>query len=181
MRRILLLTIAMALMFALAAPGSATVRDRQAKGTTTFTLIVTCNPGPPIAGVPDCVIEGTTLFITISNPGAKTGTFKGTQVFDATVAISLLDPTRFTFTGTTVFTGKVKACGSGTVIFDTNGSGSFDANGDAIFDVNDATVSGGTLPMEGTFSELGNQAPTNDAGMGSIDYEGSYTCDKRGG
>ncbi len=172
MRRFILLATAMAILLALAGPASAKVKTRDAEGVTEFTLVASCEP------FVDCVIEDGFLFASLQNPGTKTGTFKGTQLYTVDFVLNLADFS-FTVEGSVVFTGTVKACGHGTVIFDVIGSGFLEADGTANFVVQDQTVSGGTLPLQGTISETGT-GTTNSDGTGSIDYVGSYTCDQRG-
>jgi len=163
----------MAMLLALAAPTSAKVKEREAKGTTAFTLVIN-NPEVDLDADPPIFTA------QLDNPGTKTGTFKGTQLYSVDYVQNLVDNT-FTVEGTVVFFGRVKACGYGLVIFDVSGHGVIldDGAGAADFFVQDQTVSGGTLPLEGWISETGTGVSTGDA-TGTIEYEGSYSCDHSG-
>lgn len=177
MRRLLILCLAVATMLALAAPASAATKVRQAEGTTTFTVVATCNSGGAgdVEGQPDCAFDGETLEITITNPGTKRGSFNGAQVFDGVVNLNVVDLS-FTISGTVVFDGRVRGCGSGTVVFEASGAGSIDpATGLATFDSNEQVIVGGTLPIRGHVSEVGTESPNGD-GTSSLDYTGAYVC-----
>lgn len=177
MRRILVLGIAMAMMLALAAPAVAKVKTRQAEGSTMFTLNPTCDPASTCAFDPETGI----LTITLLNPGMKTGTFKGTQLLTADFLLNAFT-NEFTYSGTVVFNGRVKACGVGTVVFDVVGNGFLEEDGTANFVVNDQTIipAGTTLPIEGILREPGALPTDPETGVGFGSYEGEYTCDHSG-
>ncbi|MDH3471794.1 MAG: hypothetical protein OEM94_10810 [Acidimicrobiia bacterium] len=182
MRRVLVLTIVMATMLALAAPVSAKVKERQAEGGTMFTLNPTCDPSlADPATACDLDLGTGILTLTLLNPGTKTGTFKGTQLLTADFLLNVFT-NEFTYSGTVVFNGRVKACGVGTVVMDVVGEGFLDADGNATFIVNDQTINPAlsTLPIEGILREPGFLPTDPETGVGSGDYEGEYTCDHSG-
>ena len=164
-------------MLALAVPASAKVKERAAEGSTTFTLSPTCDPAST------CAFDAGTgvLTITLLNPGTKTGTFKGTQLLTADFKLNVFT-NDFTYSGTVVFNGRVKACGVGTVVLDVVGSGFLQEDGTANFVVNDQTIipAGTTLPIEGILREPGALPTDPVTGVGFGSYEGEYTCDHGG-
>lgn len=183
MRRFLLFTMSVLLMLTLAVPASAERNmARDAAGTTTFTVIATCDfPAAP-GGLDDCPIDANgVVAIGLSNPGSKVGTFRGNQLYEGNIYINLAAGT-FTIDGTVTFTGTVRGCGFGTVVFDSAGSGYLDpATGAANFDTNLQTIvaSGTTLPITGYVNETGIQTPPAPDGSSMLDYSGRYTCDRR--
>lgn len=172
--RIALIALMLGLVMAMAAPVSAKTKTREASGTTTFTLNPQCTPGV------DCAFDPETGVMTIEllNPATKVGTFKGTQVLTADF---LLDTNtgRFEMFGTVVFTGRVKACGVGTIVFDAYANGFLDQNGTAVFQVNSETVNpaGTTLPISGQLNSPGALPTDPNTGIGSGPYTGEYSCD----
>lgn len=121
MRRITVLTIAMAMMLALASPASAG-RPMEATGVETFQLTPTCSSIlGEIPGAPDCRTGNGNTFLTLLNPGTKSGTFEGSQLYEGHVTI--FKNGDFTLRGFVTFTGTVEGCGDGTVVFWNEGSG----------------------------------------------------------
>lgn len=177
MKRLAVLMMVVGLVMGIAAPASADVKTREASGTTTFTLNPQCTPGV------DCAFDPDTGVITIEllNPATKTGTFKGTQLLTADFLLDTTDGS-FVMVGTIVFSGRVKACGVGTVLFDAYGEGFLDETGNAVFEVNSETVNpvGTTLPISGQLNSPGALPTDPDTGVGSGPYSGEYSCDHSG-
>lgn len=177
-RRFFVAALASTLVFAMAAPSAAKVKEREAEGVTSFQLMPTCDPTPG-GNCPFDISTGI-LELGLANPGVKVGTFKGTQLFEGTLFINTADGT-FTMTGSVLFEGRVKACGHGTVEFDVTGSGRLTEEGaGAFFETNEQTIVGGTLPIEGIVRELGAGTGNADGTGGTLQYEGEYSCDQRG-
>lgn len=120
MRRILAGTMAVAALFALAAPASAS-KPMQVHGTEEFTIVPTCDPTGSTE--PACRTADGNVFITVLNPAVKTGTFEGTQLFEGTITVK--PNGNFVFHGFVTFTGTVEGCGEGTVVFIGEGAGNF--------------------------------------------------------
>jgi len=180
MKRLLVTVLVATLVLTLAIPGAAAVKERQAEGVTSFMLNPTCDPtfsGDPGTWCP--IVDGEVL-LGLANPGSKTGTIKGSQLFEGVLAIA--SDGSLTMTGSVVFTGRVKACGYGTVEFDVAGSGFLTPGqgSGAFFETNEQTIVGGSLPIEGVVRELGNGTGNEDGTAGTLEYEGEYTCDQRG-
>lgn len=172
------MALAACLVMVLAAPSTAAVKEREAAGVTSFMLNPTCDPSP--GGNCPFNLETGILELGLSNPGMKVGTFKGSQVFNGTLFINTNDGS-FEMTGSVVFTGRVKACGHGTVEFDVVGSGFLtDQGSGAFFETNEQTIVGGTLPLDGVVRELGAGTGNADGTAGTLEYVGEYTCDQRG-
>lgn len=177
MKRLAVLALAVGLIMGMAAPASAKVKTRDASGTTTFTLTPQCDPEV------NCEFDLATGVITIPllNPATKTGTFKGTQLLTADFMLNTNDGS-FVLIGTVVFTGRVKACGVGTVVFDAYGEGSLDQDGTAVFAVNSETVNpvGTTLPISGQLDSPGALPTDPETNIGSAPYTGEYSCNHSG-
>jgi len=180
LRKILVLVLAMTMVLTVAAPSGAKVKEREANGVTSFMLNPTCDPTPG-AEFGACPFADGILALGLSNPGVKVGTFKGSQLFEGTLFITVENGS-FTMTGTVVFEGRVKACGHGTVEFEVDGSGFLTpgVGGGANFITNTQKIVGGSLPIEGALSELGVGTGNEDGTAGTLDYAGDYSCDQRG-
>jgi hypothetical protein len=108
------------------------------------------------------------VFLSALNPGAKTGTFTGTQLFEGTLA--LFRDGSFNFEGTITFTGDVADCGTGTVVLRVEGAGFLLPDGTAVFTRNHQhTLFGqGTLPVHASLDSLGVGT--------TLAYAGEYHC-----
>ncbi len=157
-----------------------------AEGANGFTLNFTCNAGQPGGEeLPPCAFDEATNILTIKfvNSNTYTGTFDGDGIFIADFFLNVVDNT-FTQAGHAVFSGKVKGCGRGMVIFDNVGSGQLGEDGTADFETNDFTIinppgpGGTTLDIEGFFTSRG-PLPTDENAMGSGRYEGEITCERQ--
>lgn len=164
MRRIVVLTIAMAMMFALSSPAIAR-GPMEASGVETFQLTPTCSSVlGEIPGAPDCRTGNGNTFLTLLNPGAKSGTFEGTQLYEGHVTI--FKNGDFTLRGFVTFTGTVEGCGEGTVVFWNEGSGNV-ATG--LTRNHQVATGGGTLNVHANLH-------LTAIGEGVNSIEGSYHC-----
>ena len=107
-------------------------------------------------------------FLHALNPGAKTGTFTGTQVAD--FVLVLFKDGRFTFEGIVTFTGTVAECGTGTVVLRTEGGGRLLPDGTPVITRgHQHTLLGrGTLPVHASLDSTG-------VGL-TLTYSGEYHC-----
>jgi hypothetical protein len=108
------------------------------------------------------------VVLTALNPGAKTGTFTGTEVADFTLV--LFKDGSFNFEGIITFTGTVAGCGTGTVVFRVEGAGFLLPDGTAVItrDHQQALFGQGTLPVH---------ASLDSVGVGTtLTYTGEYHC-----
>ena len=155
----------MATMLALAAPVSAG-KPMEASGTETFVLTPTCNPGAAFGGVDpaNCRTAGPNVFLGLANPGAREGTFEGTQFFDGKVNAKANGD--FTFRGVLTFEGTVEGCGEGTVMFWNEGAGNF-ATG--LTRNVQHTIAGGTLKVHANLVLTATGPDTNS-------IAGTYHC-----
>jgi len=156
MRRVLVLTVAMGTMLALAAPASA-AKPQLASGTEqVLDFGLTFDP----AGN-----SGNTV-ITLANPGVRTGTFDGEQWFDG-FGVIFADGSSV-FHGTIYFEGTVSECSDqpGTAIFKVTGK--VDAAGN-VYRNHQVTVGGGTLPVHAVLD-----VPGSIGQVGTV--TGSFQC-----
>lgn len=152
-------------MLAMAAPASAG-KPMPVEGTETYFLTPTCDPGPPITpGPATCRTADGNIFLTVSNPGFRTGTFEGTQHFEGDITIfKNLD---FVYTGTLTFEGTVDGCGEGTVVFFNEGAGNLLTG---LSRNHQVTLSGkGTLKVHANLNLVASGPNTND-------IFGTYHC-----
>lgn len=159
MRRLLVLAIVAASMFATAAPATA-AKPQQVTGTEMFVLTPTCDPAV------SCRTADGNVFITLLNPAVKTGTFTGTQMFDGTV--TAFKNGDFVFHGIVTFEGTVEGCGEGTVVFFGAGAGNFETG------LSRSTQR--TLARPGTLGVHANLTLTDTAVPGTSDVTGTYHC-----
>jgi hypothetical protein len=158
MKKLLVLTIAMASTLTLGTPASA-AKPIAVTGSETFALTPTCDPGPPISpGPATCRTADGNIFLTVSNPGSRTGTFEGTQHFEGSITVfKNLD---FVFTGILTYEGTVEGCGEGTVVFFNEGAGNF-ATG--LSRNHQVTLAGkSTLKVHANLNLVGTGEGTND-------------------
>jgi hypothetical protein len=108
------------------------------------------------------------VFLSALNPGTKTGTFAGTQVAD--FRLWLFKDGSFNFQGPLTFTGTVAGCGTGTIVFHTEGTGFLLPDGTAVITRgHQHTLSGqGTLPVHASLDSLGVGT--------TLSYTGEYHC-----
>ena len=140
-------------------------------GTEAFTIVPTCDPGPPLnpgpSFEPACKSAGGNVFITVLNPAVKTGTFEGTQLFEGTITVKPnLD---FVFHGFVTFTGTVEGCGEGTVVFIGEGGGNF-ATG--LTSSRQHATGQGTLGVRATIDLVSADDPSTPVS----EITGSYSC-----
>jgi hypothetical protein len=146
-------------------------------GVAVFVLVAPASASSPLpaAGVETYVPNFTServadgnVFLTALNPGTKTGTFTGTQVADFTLV--LFKDGTFNFEGIVTFTGTVEGCGSGTVVFRSEGKGFVLPDGSAMItrDHQQTLFGQGTLPVHASLDEVG-------AGT-TLPYTGEYHC-----
>ncbi len=120
------------------------------------------------------------MFLTVSNPGSRTGAFVGTQLFESTIKVDTSDPLLpFVYSGTITFTGTVPACygeEEGTVIFHNEGTGDF-VNGVA---TNHQTTvhKAGTLRVSADL-DLFALTPGGPGIEGTNEITGEFSCNNR--
>jgi hypothetical protein len=143
-------------VFALSAPASAS-SPLPATGVETFVSIFTFEKAA----------DGN-VFLSQQNPGTKTGTFTGTQLFEGTLV--LFKDGSFNFAQIITFTGTVAGCGTGTVVFRVEGTGLVLPDGSAMItrDHQHTLFGQGTLPVH---------ASLDSVGVGTtLTYTGEYHC-----
>ena len=143
-------------VLALVAPATAS-SPLPASGTETFVPTLTFEK----------IADGNE-FIGLQNPGARTGTFTGTQLFEGIFLIH--KDGSFNFEGNITFTGTVAGCGTGTVVFRSEGGGFLLPDGTTNFTRNHNTTldEQGTLPVNATLDSLGIGT--------TLTYSGEYHC-----
>lgn len=170
----------MALALAIAAPASAEGRDRhhrEATGIELYTLTPTCSSFLIPTDGPDCEIdENGIMSVPVENPGSRTGTFEGTQLFEGTIEVdtATLD---FEYTGVLTFWGTVPSCSGdreGKVVFHNEGSGNF-ISGLAL-NHQETVRTGGTLPVSASLDLIAKDNAPNGDGLNDI--TGVYSCNK---
>jgi hypothetical protein len=107
-------------------------------------------------------VVGGNVFLDDHDLHSYTGTFTGTDVFDGTVVVR--KDGRVSWHGVSTFTGTVAGCGTGTVIFTTEGGA------DSLFGPGRChqEVIGGTLGLHATIDLVG--------ALPNLTYSGGYSC-----